>query len=65
MTILRYILTDIGITLIVDRQPNSDERAHLQAQFDDWAQVVSGSHFPVLILKGDQQTQISDLRSAP
>ncbi len=65
MKVLRYIVNDQGIVLIVEARPAEDERAQVREQFDQWAGVAGGYRFPVLILQGDADTKVDDLRSQP
>ena len=63
MRVLRYILSDYGITLIVDQIPAPEAIQDIQRGFDQWAQMKPDHHFPVIVLVGDENTQIDDLRS--
>lgn len=62
MKILRYILTDNGIVLIVEGELSDQARSDLRRDFDAWAQMVGGHHFPVIVLPGDENTKVDDLR---
>jgi hypothetical protein len=62
MKILRYIVTDQGLVLIVDQTLSVDGLIKLRADFDEWARVSPEYHYPIMVLPGDVDTQVVDLR---